>query len=255
MMFGHEFERENVKHFVEAGRELLGSKATLKGSTPLLVFLAIIPLFLGFIEFDKGYEILPGIASVMCVVVILIYLKRIEKKEETYASRFISMGLDYTAFSFQMLVVGIFTPIVTKNEAVNIGPVVGLYILFFVIIFGGTLYGIKRDWYRPRVSKFQRAKQIKMIAPAAVLGATAGGLIFKRFTDDLGPDKNEKVIAYLALMVAVAAIFGITNFLKAYYVKKYGFTDPYEDGWYKPKRRKLKEAENEEAEIEGEKSK
>ena len=94
-----------------------------------------------------------------------------------------------------------------------------------------------------------------MIAPAAVLGATAGGLIFKRFTDDLGPDKNEKVIAYLALMVAVAAIFGITNFLKAYYVKKYGFTDPYEDGWYKPKRRKLKEAENEEAEIEGEKSK
>ena len=125
MMFGHEFERENVKHFVEAGRELLGSKATLKGSTPLLVFLAIIPLFLGFIEFDKGYEILPGIASVMCVVVILIYLKRIEKKEETYASRFISMGLDYTAFSFQMLIVGIFTPIVTKNEAVNIGPVVG----------------------------------------------------------------------------------------------------------------------------------
>ena len=81
MMFGHEFERENVKHFVEAGRELLGSKATLKGSTPLLVFLAIIPLFLGFIEFDKGYEILPGIASVMCVVVILIYLKRIEKKK------------------------------------------------------------------------------------------------------------------------------------------------------------------------------
>ena len=68
------------------------------------------------------------------------------------------MGLDYTAFSFQMLIVGIFTPIVTKNEAVNIGPVVGLYILFFVIIFGGTLYGIKRDWYRPRVSKFQRRK-------------------------------------------------------------------------------------------------
>ena len=251
MMFGHEFERENVKHFVEAGRELLGSKATLKGSTPLLVFLAIIPLFLGFIEFDKGYEILPGIASVMCVVVILIYLKRIEKKEETYASRFISMGLDYTAFSFQMLIVGIFTPIVTKNEAVNIGPVVGLYILFFVIIFGGTLYGIKKDWYRPRISKFQRAKQIKMIAPAAGVGAAIGALIFKRFTDDLG----SVGMAYLFLMGAVPTIFGMTNFLKAYYVKKYGFTDPYEDGWYKPKRRKLKEAENEEAEIEGEKSK
>ena len=194
-------------------------------------------------EFDKGYEILPGIASVMCVVVILIYLKRIEKKEETYASRFISMGLDYTAFSFQMLIVGIFTPIVTKNEAVNIGPVVGLYILFFVIIFGGTLYGIKKDWYRPRISKFQRAKQIKMIAPAAGVGAAIGALIFKRFTDDLG----SVGMAYLFLMGAVPTIFGITNFLKAYYVKKYGFTDPYEDGWYKPKRRKLKEAENEES--------
>ena len=152
------------------------------------------------------------------------------------------MGLGATALSLVFLDLGIFFLFTQKGNGVHLGLVISIYILFFVVIFGGTLYGIKKDWYRPRISKFQRAKQIKMIAPAAVLGATAGGLIFKKFIDDLG----HVGMAYLGLMVAVVFIFGTTYFLKAYYVKKYGFTDPYEDGWYKPKRRKLKEAENEE---------
>ena len=254
-MFGHEFERENVKHFVENMRETLWKREWLEGVLPLLLIFGVFPLFMGFVYMDEGYEIVPGIISSMMIVVVIIYLMKMRTMEETYFSRFITMGLGATALSLVFLDLGIFFLFTQKGNGVHLGLVISIYILFFVVIFGGTLYGIKKDWYRPRISKFQRAKQIKMIAPAAVLGATAGGLIFKRFTDDLGPDKNEKVIAYLALMVAVAAIFGITNFLKAYYVKKYGFTDPYEDGWYKPKRRKLKEAENEEADIEGEKSK
>ena len=246
-MFRNEYEKENVKHFVENMRETLWTKEWLKSVFPVLLIFGLVPLLVGFGEMDEGYEIVPGIISSMMIVVVIIYLMKTRTMEETYFSRFITMGLGATALSLVFLNFGICFLFEQKGNGVHLGLVISLYILFFVIIFGGTLYGIKKDWYRPRISKFQRAKQIKMIAPAAVLGATAGGLIFKRFTDDLGPDKNEKVIAYLALMVAVAAIFGITNFLKAYYVKKYGFTDPYEDGWYKPKRRKLKEAENEES--------
>ena len=250
-MFGHGFERENVKHFVENMRETLWKREWLEGVLPLLLIFGVFPLFMGFVYMDEGYEIVPGIISSMMIVVVIIYLMKMRTMEETYFSRFITMGLGATALSLVFLDLGIFFLFTQKGNGVHLGLVISIYILFFVIIFGGTLYGIKRDWYRPRVSKFQRAKQIKMIAPAAVLGATAGGLIFKKFIDDLG----HVGMAYLGLMVAVVFIFGATNFLKAYYVKKYGFTDPYEDGWYKPKRRKLKEAENEEAEIEGEKSK
>lgn len=250
-MFGHEFERENVRHFVENMRETLGKREWLEGVLPLLLIFGVFPLFMGFVYMDEGYEIVPGIISSMMIVVVIIYLMKMRTMEETYFSRFITMGLGATALSLVFLDLGIFFLFTQKGNGVHLGLVISIYILFFVVIFGGTLYGIKKDWYRPRISKFQRAKQIKMIAPAAVLGATAGGLIFKKFIDDLG----HVGMAYLGLMVAVVFIFGATNFLKAYYVKKYGFTDPYEDGWYKPKRRKLKEAENEEAEIEGEKSK
>ena len=250
-MFGHEFERENVRHFVENMRETLGKREWLEGVLPLLLIFGVFPLFMGFVYMDEGYEIVPGIISSMMIVVVIIYLMKMRTMEETYFSRFITMGLGATALSLVFLDLGIFFLFTQKGNGVHLGLVISIYILFFVVIFGGTLYGIKKDWYRPRISKFQRAKQIKMIAPAAVLGATAGGLIFKKFIDDLG----HVGMAYLGLMVAVVFIFGTTYFLKAYYVKKYGFTDPYEDGWYKPKRRKLKEAENEEAEIEGEKSK
>ena len=250
-MFGHEFERENVKHFVENMRETLWKREWLEGVLPLLLIFGVFPLFMGFVYMDEGYEIVPGIISSMMIVVVIIYLMKMRTMEETYFSRFITMGLGATALSLVFLDLGIFFLFTQKGNGVHLGLVISIYILFFVVIFGGTLYGIKKDWYRPRISKFQRAKQIKMIAPAAVLGATAGGLIFKKFIDDLG----HVGMAYLGLMVAVVFIFGTTYFLKAYYVKKYGFTDPYEDGWYKPKRRKLKEAENEEAEIEGEKSK
>ena len=250
-MFGHEFERENVRHFVENMRETLWKREWLEGVLPLLLIFGVFPLFMGFVYMDEGYEIVPGIISSMMIVVVIIYLMKMRTMEETYFSRFITMGLGATALSLVFLNFGICFLFEQKGNGVHLGLVISLYILFFVIIFGGTLYGIKKDWYRPRISKFQRAKQIKMIAPAAGVGAAIGALIFKRFTDDLG----SVGMAYLFLMGAVPTIFGITNFLKAYYVKKYGFTDPYEDGWYKPKRRKLKEAENEEAEIEGEKSK
>ena len=250
-MFRNEYEKENVKHFVENMRETLWTKEWLKSVFPVLLIFGLVPLLVGFGEMDEGYEIVPGIISSMMIVVVIIYLMKTRTMEETYFSRFITMGLGATALSLVFLDLGIFFLFTQKGNGVHLGLVISIYILFFVVIFGGTLYGIKKDWYRPRISKFQRAKQIKMIAPAAVLGATAGGLIFKKFIDDLG----HVGMAYLGLMVAVVFIFGTTYFLKAYYVKKYGFTDPYEDGWYKPKRRKLKEAENEEAEIEGEKSK
>ena len=250
-MFRNEYEKENVKHFVENMRETLWKREWLEGVLPLLLIFGVFPLFMGFVYMDEGYEIVPGIISSMMIVVVIIYLMKMRTMEETYFSRFITMGLGATALSLVFLDLGIFFLFTQKGNGVHLGLVISIYILFFVVIFGGTLYGIKKDWYRPRISKFQRAKQIKMIAPAAVLGATAGGLIFKKFIDDLG----HVGMAYLGLMVAVVFIFGTTYFLKAYYVKKYGFTDPYEDGWYKPKRRKLKEAENEEAEIEGEKSK
>ena len=246
-MFGHEFERENVRHFVENMRETLWSRKTLEDGIPLLLITASFSVICGIGGLDEGYEILPGIMSVMMVVAVILYLIWTGRKGETYASRFVSMGLGATTISLHFLNLEVANSITERSGDIHASKIIGIYILFFVIIFGGTLYGIKKDWYRPRISKFQRAKQIKMIAPAAVLGATAGGLIFKRLTNDLGTYEKEKVMVYLGLMVAVAAIFGITNFLKAYYVKKYGFTDPYEDGWYKPKRRKLKEAENEES--------
>ena len=242
-MFGHEFERENVRHFVENMRETLWKREWLEGVFPVLLIFGLASLLEGFGEMDEGYEIVPGIISSMMIVVVIIYLMKTRTMEETYFSRFITMGLGATALSLVLLNFGICFLFEQKGNGVHLGLVISLYILFFVIIFGGTLYGIKKDWYRPRISKFQRAKQIKMIAPAAGVGAAIGALIFKRFTDDLG----SVGMAYLFLMGAVPTIFGITNFLKAYYVKKYGFTDPYEDGWYKPKRRKLKEAENEES--------
>ena len=245
-MFRNEYEKENVKHFVENMRETLWTKEWLKSVFPVLLIFGLVPLLVGFGEMDEGYEIVPGIISSMMIVVVIIYLMKTRTMEETYFSRFITMGLGATALSLVFLNFGICFLFEQKGNGVHLGLVISLYILFFVIIFGGTLYGIKKDWYRPRISKFQRAKQIKMIAPAAVLGATAGGLLLDKLSDNLSPDEDNKLTAYLVLMVAVPAIFGTVYFLKAYYVKKYGFTDPYEDGWYKPKRRKLKEAENEE---------
>ena len=188
-MFRNEYEKENVKHVVENMRETLWTKEWLKSVFPVLLIFGLVPLLVGFGEMDEGYEIVPGIISSMMIVVVIIYLMKTRTMEETYFSRFITMGLGATALSLVFLNFGICFLFEQKGNGVHLGLVISLYILFFVIIFGGTLYGIKKDWYRPRISKFQRAKQIKMIAPAAGVGAAIGALIFKRFTD-LVPTNN-----------------------------------------------------------------
>ena len=252
---------DSIRYFVESAREVLWSRKTLDGWLLLYLMFAAMPVYAGFqvLKVEKNPDtLIVGSLSALLVIFVIFYLSKVGKKEETYLERFITTGIGSTVLSLQFLILGIFIPVTTKSGAVNIGMVIGIYILFVVIIFGLALYSIKKEWYRPSISaatRVKNAKVIKKIMPLVVLGTTAGGLIFKSIIDDLSSYEDEKVVSICFVMPAIIFIFGMTNFLKAYYVKKYGFTDPYEDGWYKPKRRKLKEAENEEAEIEGEKSK
>ena len=255
-MFEHEFEKENVRHFVENGSETVWGKGTLKEVFWLLIFLGTIPFLIGIEQLTKGFiaNSLAGLFSIIPPIVIAIYMWREKKCREEYFYKLIRMGIGGTSLSAECVIFSMACAVSQKGVSLNAWTIFAIYTSSVLVITAISIYGMKRDWYKPKISKKKRAEYARKMVPIVVFFSGAGALV-RAILDSRNKEQGVQIIVIIFLIVSILGTFSITNFLKAYYVKKYGFTDPYEDGWYKPKRRKLKEAENEEAEIEGEKSK
>ena len=123
---------DSIRYFVESAREVLWSRKTLDGWLLLYLMFAAIPVYAGFqvLKVEKNPDtLIVGSLSALLVIFVIFYLSKVGKKEETYLERFITTGIGSTVLSLQFLILGIFIPVTTKSGAVNIGMVIGIYIL------------------------------------------------------------------------------------------------------------------------------
>lgn len=226
------FKKENIQNFVENMRETLPDRGVLKGILPvIIIFSGFLTLFYFFefkmLEKNLIYWMVTFLLPIPSMIIIIyIFIKR--KQEETYFDKHMCMGIGGAAMSLQFLLVSVCIPVSYDDGETLSATYLWIYLFCMILIMLISIYGIKRDWYRPKISWDKRLRYATMIVPAAAFGGAISILISKRINNHISDDVKWIMISAGSLFVAVMSIFGMTYFLKAYYVKKYGFTDPYE---------------------------
>lgn len=239
-------EKDNIKHFIESGREFLWTRETLKKALPLYIILSSVSLLTGIealLEMSIIAPIVIGSIPLLLVLCVLLYIYG--KKNELFQDLLIDTGLGSTLLSLQFLCITITEILSDDYDTIIIWVLLSIYIFLIYIFLKWITTNIRKDKFIPQEQQNDKKNTLKNLT----IGATVGAVLvtpISKMVFNLDNDVENILLVVLGAAIAMLNIFGTVYFLKAYYVKKYGFTDPYEDGWYKPKRRKLKEAENEE---------
>ena len=211
---------QSLKFFLQYNSPFITKKYFMQ-QIGLIFMLHLFFIFILFI--CKFPEI--AIVYIALFILFLVFSIILFAKNKVYKSRFIFNGISFTCLSLLFLSLSYFLLLFESPENVFLLFILSLiYILHIFLVY----FIVKRNLRKNRYSK---KKHLANIYAFSLSGAVLGGVFARAFAPLLKQDFMILVMSLLFFLIALLSEFGIAEFLKLYYYKKYAKQlDLYETG-------------------------
>ena len=155
-------EKDNIKHFIESGREFLWTRETLKKALPLYIILSSVSLLTGIealLEMSIIAPIVIGSIPLLLVLCVLLYIYG--KKNELFQDLLIDTGLGSTLLSLQFLCITITEILSDDYDTIIIWVLLSIYIFLVYIFLKWITTNIRKDKFIPQEQQNDKKNALK----------------------------------------------------------------------------------------------
>jgi hypothetical protein len=204
---------KSIEKFVNYG---VGSIALSGLRTMIFVFgfLTLIGLIPGIVV--GGRVLIVSMVFVLTTVIYIIVVFALRNKDETFEVVFLLNGIFAVFCSAFFLLFPIQLIVGQDVDILFACSLFVVYIITVLVYFAITAYMIRYDKYKAN----GKAKR-NSVAAFASLGAGAGVLVARMFLSSASQQAAINIAISCFLIVACLSSFGLVNFLKYHYVRKY----------------------------------